>query len=187
MTDPINNTSPDDPRKAIVEVMARLGRETQLHIDERTQHFQVTDKVIKRISILLLIVAVVNVTLVWVLSKNMDSIVNNMDSMRLKLIDVDEDMTYIAKTVDQFDEHTAYMHTISNNIGMMTSNLPLIRINMDSMTENMLLIDKEMEGMKLSISSIDTSMRHMTIGMAGMEYSVRQFSKPMGVFNPVIP
>ncbi len=187
MIDQENNTSPDDPRKAIVEVMARLGRETQLHIDERHQHFKVTDKVIKQISILLLVVAIVNVSLVWVLSSNMDNIVNNMDSMRHKLIDIDDDMTHIATTIDQFDEHTAYMHTISNNIGLMTSNLPLVRISMDNMTDNMMLIDKEMEGMKLSISSIDANMRHMTMGMAGMEYSVRQFSKPMGALNPIIP
>lgn len=187
MIDPTNNTSPDDPRKAIVEVMARLGRETQLHIDERHQHFKVTDTVIKRVSVLLLVVAVINVSLVWVLSSNMDNIVNNMDSMRHKLIEIDEDMTFISQTVDRFDEHTAYMHTIANNIGLMTSNMPLVRINMDSMTDSILMIDKEMEGMKYSISTIDTSMRHMTMGMAGMQYSVRQFSKPMSTLNPIIP
>ena len=110
----------DDPRRAIVEVMARLGRETQLHMDERHEHFKLTDKVIKRVSVLLLIVAVINVYLVWVLSRNLDGIVNNMDSMRTHLVDINEDMTYIATTVEQFDNHITYLHVIAENMGDIT-------------------------------------------------------------------
>ena len=36
----------EDPRRAIVEVMARVGRETQYHLDERERHFRITDGVI---------------------------------------------------------------------------------------------------------------------------------------------
>jgi uncharacterized protein YoxC len=177
----------DDPRKAIVEVMARLGRETQLHIDERHEHFKITDGVIKRISILLLIVAMINVYLVWVLSENMDGIVNNMDSMRSHLTQIDDDMTDIAITVEQFDAHITYMYVISSNIGNMTANMPLIRVNTDAMTYSMQSIDNDMEGMKSSISEIGSNMFHMTGSVSGMGYNVRQFSKPMGVLNPMFP
>ena len=177
----------DDPRRAIVEVMARLGRETQLHIDERHKHFKITDKVIKKISILLLIVAIINVYLVWVLSRNMDGIVNNMDSMRSHLTKIDDDMTEIAIAIEQFDNHITYMHVIANNIGNMTSSLPLNRINMDSMTESMQSIDHDLGGMKASIDDIGLNKYHMTSGMAGMEYTIRHFSKPMSVLNPIFP
>lgn len=177
----------DDPRKAIVEVMARLGRETQLHMDERHQHFKVTDKVIKRISILLLIIAVINVYLVWVLSRNLDGIVDNMDSMRSHLIEIDEDMTDIAITVEQFDTHITYMHVISENIASMTTTLPLIRLNMDSLTESMQSIDYDMEGMETSINQIGINMHHITNGMAGMEYNIHKFAEPMSIFNPIVP
>ena len=33
----------EDSRRGIVEVIARLGRETQLHLDERHRHFRITD------------------------------------------------------------------------------------------------------------------------------------------------
>ena len=186
MTNPKPEMS-DDPRKAIVEVMARLGRETQLHVDERHKHFKITDKVIRYISILLLIVAVFNVSLVWLLSTNLDTIVDNMDSMRSRLIIIDEDMQYISTTVSKFDEHTAYMHTIANNIGSITTNLPLIRLNTDSFTLSMQSIDKEMEQMKKSIGEIDGNMRGITNSVTGLEYNVRQFSKPMGSMNPIFP
>ncbi|MBT8439466.1 MAG: translation initiation factor 2 [Gammaproteobacteria bacterium] len=177
----------DDPRRAIVEVMARLGRETQLHVDERHKHFKMTDKVIRYISILLLIVAVVNVSLVWLLSTSLDTIVNNMDSMRSRLVVIDDDMQYISTTVGKFDEHTAYMHTIANNIGSITTNLPLIRLNTDSFTLSMQSIDKEMEAMKNSIGDIDGNMRGITNTMVGLEYNVRQFAKPMGSMNSILP
>jgi uncharacterized protein YoxC len=177
----------DDPRRAIVEVMARLGRETQLHVDERHKHFKITDKVIRYISILLLIVAVVNVSLVWLLSTSLDTIVNNMDSMRSRLVVIDDDMQYISTTVGKFDEHTAYMHTIANNIGSITTNLPLIRLNTDSFTISMQSIDKDMESMKKSIGDIGGNMRGITNTMVGLEYNVRQFSKPMGSMNSILP
>lgn len=177
----------DDPRKAIVEVMARLGRETQLHIDERRAHFKVTDTVIRRVSVLLLIVAMINVYFVWVLSQNLDGIVNNMDSMQKHLVKVDDDMTDIATTVEKFDSHITYIHVISSNIGNMTLNLPRIRVNMDNMTNSMQSIDNDMEIMKHSILTIGNNMQHMSGGIAGMEHNVRQFSKPMGVMNPFFP
>lgn len=179
--------SQDDPRRAIVEVMARLGRETQLHMDERHEHFKITDKVIKRVSILLLIVAVINVYLVWVLSRNLDGIVGNMDSMRNHLVNIDEDMTHIATTVEQFDNHMTYLYVIAENMGNMTINLPMIRVNMDSMTYSLQSIDQDMESMQNSIGNIGLNMRSMNVGMGGMQYNVRQFSRPMGVLNPMFP
>ena len=66
-----------DPRKPIVQVMARLGRETQLHLDERHRHFKVTDKVIMIISLLLVLLAFVNVYYVTVLYQDLNGIVGN--------------------------------------------------------------------------------------------------------------
>ena len=177
----------DDPRRAIVEVMARLGRETQLHIDERHRHFQITDIVILGISLLLIIVAAFNVYFVWVLSTDMDGIVNNMDSMRQHLVKVDDDMSVIAETVEKYDEHIAYMHVISSNVGDLASSMPVIRTSMDSMTYNMQTIDSEMSGMNQAISNIGQNIHLMTQGMAGMKHNVRQFSGPMGALNPVFP
>lgn len=180
-------TPADDPRRAIVEVMARLGRETQLHMDERYRHFKITDKVIIGISILLLVIAAFNVYNVWVLSRDLDGIVDNMYSMQQHLVKVDEDMTLIADTVELFDHHISYMHIISDNVGNLTASMPLVRQSMDSMTASMHQIDTDMSGMSHAMSEISLRMSHMTQGMAGMEYNVRQFSRPMGILNPIIP
>jgi len=65
----------EDPRRAVIEVIARLGRETQLHIDERYRHFRITDSVILIISLLLVILAVFNVYYVRVLYQDLNGIV----------------------------------------------------------------------------------------------------------------
>ncbi|MCB1728220.1 MAG: translation initiation factor 2, partial [Gammaproteobacteria bacterium] len=92
-----------DPRTPIVQVMARLGRETQLHLDERHRHFKVTDKVILVISLLLIMLACVNVYYVTVLYQDLNGIVDNMDSMYRNLSRVDRDMDLIAQRVQRFD------------------------------------------------------------------------------------
>ena len=89
-----------DPRSPIIQVMARLGRETQLHLDERHRHFKITDKVILVVSLLLVLLASVNVYYVRVLYRDLDGIVNNMDSMYRNLERVDFDMALIAQRVE---------------------------------------------------------------------------------------
>lgn len=177
----------DDPRRPIVEVMARLGRETQLHLDERHRHFKVTDKVIFGISIFLLIVAMFNVYYVWVLSKDLDGIVSNMESMHDQLVKVDDEMTVIAESIERYDDHVAYMNTITNNVGSMTDAMPHVRVNMDHMTEYMQVIEKDMVGMNHAMEHISEQMHHMKNGMSFMRSNVREFSRPIGAMNPVLP
>ena len=71
----MGNLATLDPRTPIVQVMARLGRETQLHLDERHRNFKITDKVILVISLLLVLLASVNVYYVRVLYRDLATFV----------------------------------------------------------------------------------------------------------------
>ena len=71
----------EDVRRMVVGVVGRLGRETQLHLDERYRHFWITNLLIVIISILLVVVAIFNVYYIRVLYQDLNGIVFNMDSM----------------------------------------------------------------------------------------------------------
>jgi len=176
-----------DPRRPIVEVMARLGRETQLHIDERERHFQITDAVIIGISVVLIILAVFNVYYVRVLYTDLDKIVASMDSMLGSLQRVDQDMVVVADRVQAFDAHLTHMHTITEHVGSVTGRLPLMREDMDAMAANMHLIDQDMAQLSQAVRTITPSMVHMTRSMAVMRHNVRQIAIPMGSMNPIMP
>ena len=119
-----------DPRKPIIQVMARLGRETQLHLDERHRHFKVTDKVIMIISLLLILLAFVNVYYVTVLYQDLNGIVGNMDSMYRNLSRVDRDMDVIAQRVQRFDQHIQRMTPITAHMAAITEVMPHLSRNM---------------------------------------------------------
>lgn len=176
-----------DPRRPIVEVMARLGRETQLHLDERHRHFQITDKVILVISLLLAVLAIFNVYYVAVLYRNLDGIVNSMDSMYLHLSRVDRNMEDISNQVASFDRHIGRMDSITQNMTAMTTMMPKVRANMDAMASEMADIDVDMQRMTPAMGDIAVKMQHMTNGMSVMRQNVRQISGPMGSFNPFMP
>lgn len=177
----------EDPRKPIVEVMARLGRETQLHLDERHRHFRVTDKVIFGISIFMAIIAVFNVYYVWVLSADMDGIVNNMESMHEQIVKVDGEMTLIAASIERYDSHIAYMNNITNNVGTMTAVMPIVRVSMDGMTDDMQAIEQNMRNMSDNMTGMSVQIDQMRHGMGGMGNSVRHISRPMGFMNNFMP
>lgn len=176
-----------DPRRPIVEVMARIGRETQLTIDEREQHFKITDTVIAAISVLLIILGVFNIYFVRVLYDDLDNIVATMESMVTKLNRVDKDMVAIADRIDAFDQHMQHMAPITGHVTSVTGRLPRMREDMVSMALNMQLINRDMVMLRGAVGSITPSMVQMTGNISLMRRDVHQISKPMGSLNPIMP
>jgi len=170
----------EDPRRAIVQVIARLGRETQLHLDERYRHFRITDAVLIVTSVLLVILAVFNVYYVRVLYEDLNGIVANMGHMHDRLRSVDEDMGAITEHMHAFDEHIAHMETIHANMTELAGIMPRIRTNMDAVTRDMAGVEHSMGLVGEGVGVIDQRVYLMTGGVATMRQNVRQIARPFG-------
>jgi hypothetical protein len=177
----------EDPRRAIVEVMARLGRETQFHIDERHRHFRITDAVIVAISLVLVILAVVNVYYVRVLYKDLDGTVETMEAMYRKLRDVDDDMKVITRYFGTFEGHMLQMEPMDVNISSLARTLRPMRGNMIEMAADMAAIDTEMSLVQQAMVNIEQRMGQMSGGVAVMRANSWQMAKPMGMMNSIMP
>jgi hypothetical protein len=177
----------EDPRRAIVEVMARVGRATQFHIDERYRHFQITDLVTLIISVLLIVLAAWNVYHVRILYKDMDGIVGNMESMYGHLRDVDADMSLITRQMLAFDRHTSHMEGINTHMKELSASMPQIRANMTAMTRDTSSIEKNMALVSQAMILVDQRVHLMGGGVAGMRENMRQFARPMGGMMPFAP
>ncbi len=177
----------EDPRRAIVEVMAKLGKETQLHMDERERHFEITDIVIIGVSVLLVILAIFNIYYVRVLYGDLGGIVKNMDSMYIHMENVKSDMGRISNTVGAIDGHIQHMGSISDNITTMTKKMPLIRGNMDGIREDMGGMGHEMGLLANAMGNIDQRIHHMKAGMSIIRQNLHFMAKPMGIMNPMLP
>ena len=176
-----------DPRRPIVEVMARIGRETQITLDEREHHFRITDTVIAVISILLIVLAVFNLYYVRVLYKDLDRIVGNMESMVTRLNQVDRDMGLVAGHVAAFQAHMQQMTPITGHVVQVTDRLPGMREDMSLMAESMRLINQDMVQLRQAVGTITPNMMQMTGNIARMRQDVRRIADPMGTFNPILP
>lgn len=177
----------EDPRRAIVQIIGRLGRETQLHLDERYRHFRITDAVIIITALLLVILAVFNVYYVRVLYGDFNGIVASMDSMHHNLRGVDNDMSVITKRMAAFDEHLSHMELIHANMGAMTEAIPKIRLNMDAMTGDMAGIERSMDLVGKGMGVIDQRVHLMTGAVATIRQNIRQFALPMGGAGSFLP
>ncbi len=177
----------EDPRRAIVEVIARLGRETQLHLDERHRHFRITDGVILIISLLLVILVVFNVYYVRVLYKDLDGIVTNMESMFGHLRDVDVDMSVITGYMESFDGHSRHMEAIAGHMGSISEVLPRVSASMGDITTDTGNIQQNMDLVARSMRDIDQRVYVMTGGVAVLRENVGQIARPMGNMMPFMP
>ena len=118
----------EDPRRAIIDVMAKLGKETQLHLDERHRHFKITDLVIFSVSFLLVVLAVFNVYYVRVLYNDLDlTVENDMDKIKADMGFIHNDMGLMGNAMGYIDQRIVHMK----------NSLPVIRENMRMMANPM--------------------------------------------------
>ena len=177
----------DDPRRGIVEVMARLGRATQYHIDERYRHFRITDLVIYVTSALLVILAVFNIYFFRTLYTNLTGIVANMDSMHGRLKVTEQDMSVVAGNMAAIDEKMHHMDPIHGHMVSLAKTMPDIRVDMHDIAADVGTIEREMGVLGQGMVVIDGRTREMLVPVSTMRENVRQFGGPMGTMNPFLP
>lgn len=177
----------DDPRRGIVEVMARLGQATQYHIDERYRHFRITDLVIYVTSALLVILAVFNIYYIRILYNDLTGIVANMDSMHDRLKATEQDMSVVAGHMATIDRKMAHMATIHGHMVSLAKTMPEIRVDMHEIAGDVGTIEREMATLGQGMVVIDARTREMLLPVSTMRENVRQFGGPMGMMNPFMP
>lgn len=168
-----------DSKRVWIQVIARLGRETQFHLDERYRHFKITDGVIVVVSIFLLILAIFNVYYVWVLAQNLNGIVDNMDSMHRHMEIIKDDMTTITDKVESFDASMQHMDKIADNMSSLTGSMTSVSGAMSSIRDGMGTINQDMQLMSSGMSNIDARFVSMTHHVTIMRENTRKIAKPM--------
>ncbi|MEJ1335511.1 MAG: translation initiation factor 2 [Candidatus Sedimenticola sp. (ex Thyasira tokunagai)] len=177
----------EDPKRIVVEVVGRLGRETQIHLDERHHHFRITNLVIVTMSLLLLILAVFNIYYIHILYQDLTGIVNNMDSMHTNLKSVNNNMITISGKMKSIAKHVDHMEAINNHTDSITKTLPKISTNMHKITAETNTIGQEMTHLGGGMNNIELRFGQIGGSVAVMRENVRQISRPMGFMNPIMP
>ncbi|MEN8213611.1 MAG: translation initiation factor 2 [Pseudomonadota bacterium] len=169
----------EDSRRVWVRVIGRLGRETQLHLDERHRHFRITDAVIIVVSLIITVIAVFNVYYVYVLSQGFNDIVDSMVSMHDHLVVVDRDMISITEKIGDFTGHMEHMDSIEQNMSSLTDSMGSVTASMTSITGNMGLMEQEMLLMSAGMSNIEYRAGNMAGSVNVMRENTRQMARPM--------
>ncbi|MEJ2309215.1 MAG: translation initiation factor 2 [Gammaproteobacteria bacterium] len=168
-----------DSKRVWIQVIARLGRETQFHLDERYRHFKITDGVIVVVSLFMLVLAIFNVYYVWVLAQNLNGIVDNMDSMHRHMEIIKEDMITITDKVESFDASMQHMDRIAGNMGSLTTSMTSVSAAMSSIRDSMGVIDEDMKLMSSGMTNIDNRFMSMTRNVSIMRENTRKIARPM--------
>ena len=177
----------EDPKRLLVEMVGRLGRITQMHLDERHHHFRINKLIVIFISVVLIVIAGFNIYYVRILWKDLNGIVDNMDSMHTNMQVVSGKMEHMTDNVNTFEHYMRYMDKINEHTAKMAGVLPKIGSSMHDMTEDIVQIEQDMQPMTQGMISIDQRFNQMSLGVASMRHHVREISRPMGSMNPFMP
>ncbi len=177
----------EDPRRAIVEVIQRLGRATQLHLDERHRHFRITDIVLITASLLILGGAAFDVYHARLLYQDFNEIITDMYAIHDHLIGVDNDMADITINMQAFDSHMTHMDNMNDRMKSMAATMPRIRENTRLMAGDMSSVEENMRLVGDAMLILDTRIHNMLGGVGIMRSHMNQFSRPMSAFTPFMP
>ncbi len=177
----------EDPKRLLVEMVGRLGRETQMHLDERHHHFRINKLVVVIISMALIIIAGFNIYYVRILWKDLNGIVDSMDSMHTNMQIVSGKMQHMTNNVKSFEYYMRYMDPINEHTSSIARVLPKISGNMHDMTVDIVQMERDMQPMAQGMIAIDQRFAQMSLGVASMRHHVKQISRPMGSMNPMMP
>jgi len=177
----------EDPRRALVEVIQRLGRATQLHLDERHRHFRITDIVIITTSLMLLVGAAFDVYHARVLYQDFNEIIEDMYSMHDHLVGVDTDMANITGNMKSFEEHMGHMDNINARMASMAQIMPQIRGNTQALAGEMASVEGHMDRVGQAMGILDSRIHAMTGGVGIMRNHMGQFARPMTSIAPFLP
>jgi hypothetical protein len=177
----------DDPRRLFIAAVGRLGRETQLHLDERHRHFRITNVVLAVMSILLIVLAIFNVYYIHILYKDMRGIVTNMESMHHRLKVVKTKMESITGRVGLIDGHMESMDRINQHTERLAVSMPKISAAMHSIGVEVGGIEQDMQLMSHGMQNVDQRLGHITGGVGIMRHNVREIARPMGAMNSLLP
>jgi len=177
----------EDPKRLLVEMVGRLGRETQMHLDERHHHFRINKLIVVVISFLIMVIAVFNIYYVSILWKDLGGIVDSMDSMHTNMQIVSGKMEHMTNNVKSFELYMRHMDHINLHTSSMAKIFPEITENMHDMTTNIVQMESDMQPMTHGMISIDQHFAQMTLGVSAMRHHVKQISRPMGAMNPFMP
>ncbi|WP_456449038.1 translation initiation factor 2 [Thiolapillus sp.] len=174
-------------KRMFIDMVGRLSWETQLHLDERQHHFHINKIIVVIISVILIVLAGINVYYVAVLYQDLNGIVNNMDSMHGNMKKVSKRMIHITDNVKEFEHYMRRMDNIVHNTGEMAGMMPSISSSMHQMEADITVMDADMGRMATGMSHVDQRFQHMTQGVAVMRVHVREIARPMGSLNPFMP
>jgi hypothetical protein len=178
---------PQKEKRMFIDMVGRLSWETQLHLDERQHHFYINKLIVLIISVILMILAGINVYYVAVLYEDLNGIVDNMDSMHGNMKKVSKRMVRITDNVKEFEHYMRRMDNIVHNTGEMASMMPSISSSMHQMEAEIAVMDQDMGQMATGMSHIDRRFERMTQGVTIMRVHVREIARPMGSLNPFMP
>lgn len=177
----------EDPRRALIEVIQRLGRATQLHLDERHRHFRITDIVIITASILILGGAAFDIYHARLLYQDFNEIITDMYAIHDHLVGVDADMANITTNMKNFETHMVHMESIDERMKSMASTIPQIREHTRIIAGDMSSVQGHMGVVSQSMGILDSRVHAMTGGVSIMRNHVSQFARPASSIAPFMP
>ncbi len=167
--------------------MERIDRHIDEHNAAGLKRREITNLLIRGITIFLAILAIVNLYLLVDLDRSMRAIVTSMDEMTAHFAAVSTEMVKVT-------EHTSNIGIHMDSLPSVESSMTGINTEMDYMDRSVKSIDHSLSAVNGDLGTIDRSMielngrlYHLNRNVAIIRHDMNKISKPARLMNDFLP
>jgi len=171
----------------VSSTLHKLEHISDHHVKERRKHFRITNLVVYIVSVLLLLIAVVNMFYLYDFYTNTIRIINTTHQLDKTVVVISSNMKKIEQNMDKYTKHMASMEDVYKDVSSISSVMPEMQNSMSTLQYSMSDMNKIMAFVNRDVQLIDFHLKGMTNKVSNLGIDMYKIARPMGKFNGMLP
>jgi GTP1/Obg family GTP-binding protein len=171
----------------VSSTLHKLEHISDHHVTERRKGFRITNIMVIIVSILLFLIATINMYYLYYFYDDTIRIIKTTHSLDNTVLKITRSMKNMNENMAKFNKHMDSMPAVYENMASMSHLLPKMNSSMLSIKTDMQNMNHVMVFVNRDIQLIDFHLYSMTGKVRHIGGNMNQLAKPMGMFNGILP
>jgi len=171
----------------VSSTLHKLEHISDHHVKERRGHFRVTNTIVIIVSVLLLLIACINMYYLYHFYIDSKRIIDTAHGLDDTVLIISKSMKKITGKMEKFSQHLDSMPAVYDDISSLTEVMPTMQKTMVDFQMNVKQMNTVMNFVNKDIQLIGFHLSTMTQKVSYMGSNIQQLAKPMGMFNGILP
>ncbi len=184
-------TTGDDQFWDLMQHACNTMERIEQHIDEHNvaglKRRQITNLLIRGITIFLVILAVINLYLLVDLDRSMRAIVNSMDDMTTHFAAVSSEMVKVTEHTSNIGRHMDHLPSVEKSMEGINTEMTYMDRSIKAIDHNLSIVNGDLGVIDHTMLELNGRLYHLNQNVAFIRHDMNRISKPSRWMNNFLP